>query len=89
MLTRKELGKPVIVAIVLVCLAFAPCIAAAQGSAIGGTVTDTTSGVLPGVVVEARSPSIIEGVRDGCHRRERSVPGSSGSSQGPTIRERR
>ena len=38
-----------------------PSVASAQ--AIGGTVTDTTGGVLPGVTVEARSPSIIEGVR--------------------------
>ncbi len=30
---------------------------------IGGTVTDTTGGVLPGVTVEARSPDIIEQVR--------------------------
>ena len=38
-----------------------PSLASAQ--AIGGTVTDTTGGVLPGVTVEARSPEIIEQVR--------------------------
>src|SRR5262245_39387067 len=34
-----------------------------QGSGIAGLVTDGTGGVLPGVVVEARSPALIEGVR--------------------------
>ena len=38
-----------------------PTIVGAQQ--IGGTVTDTTGGVLPGVTVEARSPALIEGVR--------------------------
>ena len=38
-----------------------PGLAAAQE--IGGTVTDTTGGVLPGVTVEVRSPDIIEQVR--------------------------
>ena len=42
-------------------LLLVPTLASAQ--AIGGTVTDTTSGVLPGVTVEARSPSLIEQVR--------------------------
>ena len=37
--------------------------AAAHAQQIGGTVTDATGGVLPGVTVDARSPSIIEGVR--------------------------
>ena len=41
----------------------APHAAIAQDSAIGGTVTDTTGGVLPGVTVEARSPALIEQVR--------------------------
>ena len=44
-------------------LLFVPALASAQ--AIGGTVTDTTGGVLPGVTVEARSPAIIEQVRAG------------------------
>ena len=39
----------------------APSLASAQ--AIGGTVSDTTGGVLPGVTVEARSPALIEQVR--------------------------
>ena len=38
-----------------------PGVASAQR--IGGTVTDTTAGVLPGVTVEAESPSLIERVR--------------------------
>ena len=53
----------VILSAAVVCLLLAPSVAIAQGSAIGGTVTDTTGGVLPGVTVEARSPSIIEQVR--------------------------
>ncbi len=43
------------------CLLLAPAFAHAQ--AIGGTVTDTTGAVLPGVTVEARSPALIEQVR--------------------------
>ena len=42
-------------------LVLAPGPAGAQQ--IGGTVTDATGGVLPGVTVEARSPDIIEEVR--------------------------
>ena len=37
--------------------------AGASAQAIGGTVTDETGGVLPGVTVEARSPALIEQVR--------------------------
>jgi hypothetical protein len=41
-----------------------PTSAMAQGgSAITGQVTDATGGILPGVVVEATSPALIEGVR--------------------------
>ena len=41
------------------------CLAAGAASAqtIGGTVSDETGGVLPGVTVEARSPALIEQVR--------------------------
>ena len=42
-------------------LLLAPGLASAQS--IGGTVTDTTGSVLPGVTVEVRSPAIIEQVR--------------------------
>ena len=35
----------------------------AMAQAIGGTVTDTTGAVLPGVTVEVRSPVLIERVR--------------------------
>src|SRR5262245_7296671 len=38
-----------------------PAFASAQ--AIGGTVTDSTGAVLPGVTVEARSPALIEQAR--------------------------
>lgn len=38
---------------------------AASAQAIGGTATDTTGAVLPGVTVEARSPVLIEQVRVG------------------------
>ena len=47
----------------IACVALIPSLASAQGSTIGGTVTDTTGGVLPGVTVEARSPTSIEQVR--------------------------
>ena len=63
MLQRSRHGRVWTVVLVLACLGLVPSMAAAQGSAIGGTVTDTTAGVLPGVTVEARSPDIIEGVR--------------------------
>lgn len=45
-------------AVVVVFLLLAPGPARAQS--IGGVVTDTTGGVLPGVTVEARSPALIE-----------------------------
>ncbi|MYI74701.1 MAG: TonB-dependent receptor, partial [Acidobacteria bacterium] len=38
----------------LVAIALAPGAAAAQGTGISGTVTDTTGGILPGVTVEVR-----------------------------------
>ena len=46
---------------VLACLLLAPGMASAQQ--IGGTVTDSTGGVLPGVTIEVRSPALIEQVR--------------------------
>ncbi len=49
-------------ALVLAMLLLIPGVAGAQQ--IGGTVTDTTGGVLPGVTVEARSDALIEGVRN-------------------------
>ena len=47
--------------VVLSVLLLVPFVAGAQS--IGGTVTDNTGGVLPGVTVEARSPALIEQVR--------------------------
>ena len=40
-----------------------PQVAWAQAGSIAGVVTDTTGGVLPGVLVEVRSPVLIEQVR--------------------------
>ena len=48
---------------IFACVACLPGIASAQGSAISGTVSDSTRGVLPGVTVEARTPTSIEEVR--------------------------
>ena len=56
---RRRFG--LIVGVSLVYLLAAPGIGNAQQ--ISGAVTDSTGGVLPGVTVEARSPSIIEQVR--------------------------
>ena len=50
-----------ILAVGVLSLLLLPGLAVAQQ--IGGTVTDTTGGVLPGVTVEVRSPAIIESVR--------------------------
>ena len=50
-----------VLSITACCLLLIPGLASAQQ--IGGTVTDTTGGVLPGVTVETRSPALIEGVR--------------------------
>ena len=49
----------------IACLLLLPTLVSAQGNsgAIGGTATDTTGGVLPGVTVEVRSPALIEQVR--------------------------
>src|SRR4249920_305889 len=46
----------------LACLAASPTVARAQSS-IGGTVKDTSGGVLPGVTVEVSSPALIEGTK--------------------------
>src|SRR6266849_96967 len=56
MMRHVGVGVLVIAGLLLV-----PAVASAQ--AIGGTVTDATGGVLPGVNVEARSPALIEQVR--------------------------
>ena len=56
----RQLGLAT-VAGVMTCLVLVPSLANAQQ--IGGAVTDATGGILPGVTVEARSPTIIEQVR--------------------------
>ena len=59
--TRRTMRFAATVLTGFACLLLLPGLASAQ--AIGGTVTDTTGGVLPGVTVEARSPALIEQVR--------------------------
>ena len=44
--------------LVIAGLLLTPAVTSAQE--IGGTVTDATGAVLPGVTVEARSPALIE-----------------------------
>ena len=46
-----------------VALLSSPASVAAQSATILGVVTDTSGGVLPGVVVEVTSPALIEGTR--------------------------
>ena len=58
---RRSFGLALAAFAAMACLLLSAGAASAQE--IGGTVSDTTGGVLPGVTVEARSPSIIEGVR--------------------------
>ena len=60
-------------------LALLPAAAAAQTSAIGGVVKDTSGAVLPGVTVEASSPALIEKVRP-------AVSDSSGQYKITTLR---
>ena len=57
---QPTLSRPTLL-LALGCLFLLPGIANAQ--AIGGTVSDSTGAVLPGVTVEARSPALIEQVR--------------------------
>jgi hypothetical protein len=60
----KRVSCVAIDAIVLGLLLFLPGSAAAQATAgIAGVVRDSTGAVLPGVTVEASSPSLIEKVR--------------------------
>ena len=61
MFQRSRLTGALTVVTVLACLMLVPSVASAQQ--IGGTVTDSTGGVLPGVTVEVRSPALIEQVR--------------------------
>ena len=58
---RRGGARVVGVMAITACLGMIPSLAAAQQ--IGGTVTDTTGAVLPGVTVEAKSPALIEQVR--------------------------
>lgn len=50
-------------AMVLAVVMLLPSVASAQGGTVSGVAMDGTGGVLPGVVVEAASPALIEGVR--------------------------
>jgi Carboxypeptidase regulatory-like domain len=58
--TRNGMMRGIVVA--LTCLTLSPSLAHAQ-SAIAGVVKDATGALLPGVTVEARSPSLIEKTR--------------------------
>jgi hypothetical protein len=61
-LTRPRFGRHVwLVALAAGIVCLVPSLASAQQ--IGGTVTDPSGAVLPGVTVEARSPALIEQVR--------------------------
>ena len=51
------------VVLVFACLAVVPTLGYAQQASITGVVRDASGAVLPGVTVEAASPSLIEGVR--------------------------
>jgi Carboxypeptidase regulatory-like domain len=51
------------VCLVFACLAVVPSLGYAQQASITGVVRDASGAVLPGVTVEAASPSLIEGVR--------------------------
>jgi hypothetical protein len=60
--SRRSSGDSLLVPLAAIAwLLLTPNIATAQS--IGGTVTDATGAVLPGVTVEARSPALIEQVR--------------------------
>ena len=58
---RSRLGSTLTACAVIACVLLGA--GAARAQQIGGTVSDTTGGVLPGVTVEVRSPDIIEQVR--------------------------
>ena len=60
---RSILTTPVFVAFTLLALSPAPASAQSTASAIAGVVKDTSGAVMPGVTVEAASPSLIEKVR--------------------------
>jgi len=55
--------RPLLPAFLFVSLVLVPAIASAQQASITGVVRDTSGAVLPGVVVEATSPALIEKVR--------------------------
>ena len=55
---RRSIGVGAVLSLLLFLV---PVVASAQS--IGGRVTDTTGGILPGVTVEVRSPALIEQVR--------------------------
>src|SRR6266852_7119975 len=58
-----NVNRPLVALVMgLAVLVLLPAVASAQ-SAIAGTVTDSSGAVLPGVMVEASSPALIEQVR--------------------------
>lgn len=57
-------GRVLRCALLAVCLILPGLAHAQENASISGTVTDATGGVLPGVTVEASSPSLIGGTRE-------------------------
>ena len=58
-------GTVSLLLVVAAMLVLAPAAAFAQEGQIAGTVRDSTSQVMPGVIVEVTSPALIEKVRSG------------------------
>ena len=61
-----------------------PATVFAQAS-LSGFIKDSSGGVLPGVTVEASSPVLIEKMRSGDQRFNRSVPDSRSAARAPTT----
>jgi hypothetical protein len=78
---RMRIGRAALALIVCACLDGVPATAFGQ-AAVAGVVDDVTGAALPGVVVEARSPALVEKVRtavtngSGQYRIEDLRPGS-------------
>ena len=60
---RQNAVRHLSITAIIMIVALWPTPTAAQTGAVAGTVLDSTGGVLPGVVVEASSPALIEGAR--------------------------
>jgi hypothetical protein len=58
---RRRIGRAALALMIFACLVGVPATAFGQ-AAVAGVVDDLTGAALPGVVVEARSPALIEKV---------------------------